>query len=284
MGYNQHQSFYLRYRWLGKGLRALQKDPRFFFRNDAFEKIGLGKNMVQSLRHWLIAVQAAKLVGKGKNRLMEFTHFGEWLLKNDPALKYFDTVAMLHYNIVTKEEPSSSWYWYFNVFTENITDKETLFNELKKWVNKKETRNVSENSIRRDVDTFLRMYSSEDEYEDPEEVLTSPFSKLQLIRVRNDILYKNPIQIPNNNILFIKYALCKFSEEEERYEISLEEILNERKLLGKVYNMNSVDIINALTMLENDLYYKIEFTKTNNLDIVKLPRIKVNEFLEKHMI
>jgi len=84
--------------------------------------------------------------------------------------------------------------------------------------------------------------------------------------------------------LFIKYALCKFSEEEERYEISLEEILNERKLLGKVYNMNSVDIINALTMLENDLYYKIEFTKTNNLDIVKLPRIKVNEFLEKHMI
>src|SRR5690606_24017895 len=105
-----------------------------------------------------------------------------------------------------------------------------------------------------------------------------------LIRVRNDILYKNPIQIPNNNILFIKYALCKFSEEEERYEISLEEILNERKLLGKVYNMNSVDIINALTMLENDLYYKIEFTKTNNLDIVKLPRIKVNEFLEKHMI
>lgn len=283
LGYNQHQSFYIRDRWIGKGLRALKNDPKFFFRKDAFEKVGLGKNMVQSLQHWLIAIQAAESVGIGKNRVLEFTSFGEWLLKNDPALKYFDTIAMLHYNIVSREEPSTTWYWYFNEFPDEFTNKETLFNELKKWVDQREPRKVSENSIRRDVDTLLRMYASEKELEDPEEVLISPLSKLQLIIERNETWLKNSISIPNNNILFIKYALCKYSEEEERYEISVDELLNEKKLLGKVYNMNTQDIIKALTMLENDFYYKIEFTRTNNLDIVKLPKITVNELLEKHM-
>ena len=282
MGYNQHQSFFLRDRWLGKGLRALEKDPRFFFRKDAFEKIGLGKNMVQSLQHWLIAVNAAVSVGTGKNRVLEFTYFGEWLLNNDPALKYFDTIAMLHYNIVSQDEPSTSWYWYFNEFPNEMSDKETLFNELNEWVKQRETRKVSENSIRRDVDCLLRMYASEEETEDPEEIITSPFAKLKLIVERNETWFKNEINIPNNNLLFIKYALCKYSEDNDRYEISLEDILNEKKLLGKVYNMNSSQVIDALTMLENDYYYKVEFTRTNNLDIVQLPKMSIVDLLENH--
>lgn len=283
MGYNQHQSFFLRDRWLGKGLRALQNDPRFFFRKDAFEKIGLGKNMVQSLQHWLIAVDAAESVGTGKDRILEFTSLGKWLLKNDPALKYFDTVAMLHYNIVSREEPSTTWYWYFNQFPDDITDKEDLFNELNEWVKQRDNRKVSENSIRRDVDCMLRMYASEEDPDDPEEIIASPFAKLKLISERNGTCFKGGINIPNNNLLFIKYALCKYSEEENRFEISLEDILNEEKLLGKVFNMKSSGVINALTRLENDFNYKIEFTRTNNLDIVHLPKVTVDELLENYM-
>src|SRR5690625_5190949 len=152
MGYNQHQSFYLRDRWLGKGLRALQENERFFFLDDAFERLGLGKNMVQSLRHWLLATDCAIIDGVGKNRIMKLTSFGKWLLENDPALKYMDTIAILHYNIVSEVEPSSSWYWYFNLNNEIISDKEDLFIRLSQWVQERETRVVSENSIQRDVD------------------------------------------------------------------------------------------------------------------------------------
>lgn len=283
MGYNQHQSFFLRDRWLGKGLRALQSDPRFFFEKDAFERIGLGKNMVQSLQHWLIAVEAAESEGIGKDRILKFTPFGKWLLKNDPALKYFDTVAMLHYNITSEEEPSSTWYWYFNEYSEDITDRDNMFNHLNEWVKQRETRAVSENSIRRDVDCILRMYASEEDPEDPEEIITSPFARLQLIRERNEFWHKNEINIPDNNLLFIKYALCKYSEEENQFEISLEDIVNKEKLLGRVFNMSLAKIIKALTRLEGDFYYKIEFTRTNNLDIVHLPKITVNELLDNHM-
>lgn len=282
MGYNQHQSFYLRDRWLGKGLRALKNDPKFFFRKDSFEKIGLGKNMVQSLQHWLIAVDAAKSVGIGKNRVLEITSFGHWLIKNDLALKYFDTIAMLHYNIVSREEPSSAWYWYFNEFTDEITDKDNMFNKLNDWVKQRETRKVSENSIRRDVDCILKMYTAEKEPDDPEETISSPFSKLHLIQERNEFWYKSEINTPNDNILFIKYALCKYSEDQNIYAISLDDIVHEKKLLGKVFNMTSLEIIDALIRLENDHFYRIEFTRTNNLDTVKLPKISVNEFLANH--
>lgn len=282
LGYNQHQSFFIRERWIGKGLRALEKNPRFFFEKDAFEKIGLGKNMVQSLQHWLTSTEAAISEGTGKERVLKFTAFGEWLLKNDPALKYFDTVAMLHYNIASNEEPSSTWYWYFNEFNEELTDKEGMFNQLFEWITQRENRTVSENSIRRDIDCVLKMYSSMESPEDPEETIVSPFARLKLIQERNEIWRKQTINIENDNLLFIKYALCKYSETEEQYELSLEDIINKEKLLGKVFNMDSAEIIRALTSLENDFYYRIKFTRTNNLDIVHLPKVTLKELLDNH--
>lgn len=267
---------------MGKGLRALKKNPRFFFEKDAFEEIGLGKNMVQSLQHWLISTESAVSKGKGKDRILEFTHFGNWLLKYDPALKYFDTVAMLHYNIVSSEEPSTTWYWYFNEFTENLTDKDLMFSQLFEWITQREKREVSENSIRRDIDCILRMYASEERPEDPEEIIVSPFSRLKLIQERTETWQKQPINISDDNLLFVKYALCKYSENENQYELALQDIINKEKLLGKVFNMDSTDIIKVLTKLENDFFYKIKFTRTNNLDVVQLPKVTLKDLLDNH--
>lgn len=279
MGYNQHQSFYLRDRWLGKGLRAINKDPRFFYQDDAFEKLGLGKNMVQSLRHWLIATGCAYNDGVGKKRKMILTPFGNWVLENDPALKYADTVAMIHYNIVYKDEPSSSWFWYFNINNESMSDKENLFIRLDEWVQEKESRVVSKNSIKRDVDVLLKMYSKGEELEDPEEVISSPFSRLNLIVEKEEMWKKNEVTMPENSLLFIKYALCKYSNEKKRYELSVEEILNDSSLIGRVYNMKSSTVLNKLIQLENSKIYKINFTRTNNLDYIILPKITEEELL-----
>ncbi len=267
---------------MGKGLRKLVEDPKFFFESDAFEKLGLGKNMVQSLQHWLVSTEVAEINGVGKERTLNLTSFGKWLLDNDPALKHFDTVAILHYNIASRDEPSTTWYWYFNHFTETIADKEEIFEQLNSWVQERETRNVAENSIRRDVDCMIRMYTTAEEPDDPEEVLLSPFSKLRLIKDKKGTAYKNEIRIPNNNLLFIKYALCKYSEDFGQFEVSLEEIINKNRLLGKIYNMGSSSIVRALSSLENDFYYKINFTRTNNLDMVILPKVTVKELLDNH--
>lgn len=269
---------------MGKGLRALYNDNKFFFQEDAFEKLGLGKNMVQSLRHWLIATNAAEIKGVGKERRIELTSFGEWLLEFDPALKYFDTLAIIHYNIVSDIEPSSSWYWYFNLYNETISDKETIFIRLNEWIQEREARIVSENSIKRDVDILLNMYSHGEELDDPEEVIFSPLAKLALIKENNTVWIKNEVFIPRNNLFFIKYALCKYSNKYNQFELGLNEVINEKELLGKVFNMKSSTIIESLVKLENDYDYRIEFTRTNNLDYIKLPQISIDELLDRHKI
>lgn len=263
-------------------MRALESDPKFFFRNDAFEKVGLGKNMVQSLRHWLITIEAVHQSGIGKDRTLNFTSFGKWLLKNDPSLKYMDTLAMIHYNITYSSEPSSTWYWFFNVFNETAMNKESVFNELKKWVEKRETRKVSPNSVQRDVDCLLSMYEASDEPEDPEETIFSPFSKLKLLIFDDGVWIKNKIDNISDNPLFIKYALCKYSNVNDQYEISLNEILNGPKLLGKIYHMDSNDVLDVLHQLEKDPLYTIRFTRTNNLDTIRLPYITEEELLKIH--
>ncbi|MHA6260033.1 DUF4007 family protein [Sporosarcina sp. CAU 1771] len=280
MGYNQHQSFFLRDRWLGKGLREIKKDPHFFFSNEAFEKIGLGKNMVQSLRHWLVAVEVVEPVGAGKNRVHEYKPLGEWILKNDPAIKHFETAALLHYSIVSKIEPSTTWFWYFNLFTETMASREDLFSELSPWIQDRETRVISENSIKRDIDCLIRMYTAVGDDKDPEEVTSSPLSKLGILREQNGVVHKIEPIIPKGSLLFVKYILLKYSEDNQQYEISLEDIIHREGLLGKAFNLSRGTIVSLLMELVDNEDFPLRFTRTNNLDMVSIPTIKPDEFLE----
>ena len=82
--FSGHQTFSFRYSWLPKGVLAVKEDPEIFFREDALVKLGVGKNMVDSIRFWcealgLITVSAKerradllplgeRLFGKGKSK------------------------------------------------------------------------------------------------------------------------------------------------------------------------------------------------------------------------
>ena len=50
-----HETFTLRYGWLKKAVDAVHEDPIVFTRDDALVRLGVGKNMVRSIRHWGLA-------------------------------------------------------------------------------------------------------------------------------------------------------------------------------------------------------------------------------------
>ena len=87
----RHETFGLRYSWLPKGFRAFKHDKgaSAFIDDYATVRLGVGKNMVNSIFYWL---QAADVVGKAtvtKNANAFFvTSFGEELLGHfDPYLE-----------------------------------------------------------------------------------------------------------------------------------------------------------------------------------------------------
>ena len=50
-----HETFPFRYTWLRKAIDLVTADPEAFGREDAMVHLGVGKNMVRSMRHWAMA-------------------------------------------------------------------------------------------------------------------------------------------------------------------------------------------------------------------------------------
>lgn len=278
MGYNQHQSFYLRDRWLGKAIRSIETNPSFFFEKDAFEKIGLGKNMVQSLRHW---IKAIGIVDEDRiKKVHTLTPLGKLIKKYDITLKYVATAAILHYEITKQDEPSTAWYWFFNELKDTQISREDLLVTFQSWVQSRETRVVSENSLKRDVDTLIRMYTAGEDNEDPEEVTLSPLANLQVMTEKNGIVYKEEAIIPKQDEIFLMYVLLDYSQRKEQYVLNIDDLLQETGLFGNIYNWSRANILRMLNDWTYEEEFKIVFTRTNNLDVIRLPEVNPIDFLE----
>ncbi|MGB3507947.1 MAG: DUF4007 family protein [Microcoleaceae cyanobacterium] len=48
----RHETFHQRFGWLKKGFDAAQNNPEVFLKEDATVHLGVGKNMVRSIRYW----------------------------------------------------------------------------------------------------------------------------------------------------------------------------------------------------------------------------------------
>lgn len=279
MGYNQHQSFYLRDRWLSKAIRGIDSNPSFFFEKDAFEKVGLGKNMVQSLRHW---IKATKVVDEfSREKIHTYTKLGLEIKRFDPLIVYFGTTAILHYNITSNIEPSTAWYWFFNIYEETVSSKESIFEEFQRWVQRKENRAVSSNSLKRDIECLIKMYTFGVNVEDPEEVTSSPFYKLGLLEEKNGVIYKKELSIPDEHREFLLFILISYCHEKGIFELSLNDILNKEGLFGKTFNLSRSSVVKLLVEFTNHPRHPIIFTRTNNLDMVQVQKIDPIKFIRE---
>ena len=74
VSFGRHESFPLRYGWLTKGLTALLDDSKVFEQEDATVTLGVGKNMVASIRYWL---QASQIVRRNKENVLGLTPVGK---------------------------------------------------------------------------------------------------------------------------------------------------------------------------------------------------------------
>lgn len=279
MGYSQHQSFYLRDRWLSKAIKNIESNNSFFFEKDAFEKVGLGKNMVQSLKHWIIATSLFEEVKEGSIKVHQITKLGTFISNKDIAIKYINTAGLLHYSLATNLDVSTTWYWFFNIYNETVFTREEVLNELRNWVQNNEKRVVSENSLKRDIDCLIKLYTAGGSNSDPEEVILSPLYKLHLLEERNGTIYKREPNFNKENLLLVGYTLLKYKEKYAISSISLDDMVHKEELLGKVFNLKRSSIVSLISEWTEHPEFPATFTRTNNLDMLRLPEISPYAFI-----
>lgn len=156
VSYSGHETFPFRYGWLKKGLDALHKDPNVFSAHDATTVLGVGKNMVRSIKHWLLASGLVEDAGGSTVA----TWLGEGLFGKsgyDPYLEDISTLWLVHYMLCRAPGRSQSWYWVFNHHTNQEFSKDMLVENLLSSTGPTASR-ANQNTLRRDIDCLLGCY------------------------------------------------------------------------------------------------------------------------------
>ena len=127
MYFAKHETFHIRDGWLTKGLHILQENPRIFLDDAAPEKLGMGKNMVRSLRFWMQATGLAKEARNGSLVVQQPTLLGKLIRDCDPYLELEASLWLIHYNLVCSRGFATAWYFFFNHFIPSKFTREDLF-------------------------------------------------------------------------------------------------------------------------------------------------------------
>lgn len=118
MKFRAHETFFIRKGWLSKGMKSVRQTEGNVFidkENNPMDVLGIGSNMVKSLRYWLLAVGLTEEKPSGK-RTQSFTPLGDLVYENDRYLEEEGTLQLLHYRLSSNEENATSWYYFFNEF------------------------------------------------------------------------------------------------------------------------------------------------------------------------
>ncbi len=161
--FSGHQAFPFRYTWLKKGVDAVRGKPTIFADDDATITLGVGKNMVRSIHHWCQATRLIEGDGVDPNNRRRFipTDLGDRIFANDGFDPYLEDVAtlwLIHWQLATNASRATTWFWAFSIFGQNEFRRRKFTSELIDWAGKFTRNRISENSIKRDVDCFLRTY------------------------------------------------------------------------------------------------------------------------------
>lgn len=270
-----HESFYLRKGWLQKGAKNIIKNNRIF--NDkgsnACDVLGIGVNMVKSLKYWLIATGVAAERTEMNKKVMGLTDLGELINIYDKFYEEIGTNMIIHYKLATNADDATAWYWLFNEYDANVIDKEQFVHEFGQYVkyNKKENETVveSEKIYSDEFNCIIKTYISSDKEDDPEETKICPLSELGLLSL-DDVKkkeYRKTSPILDDIHPLVAYAIiCDMFSGKRQIKIS--EICNEKCSFGKVFNMSRTSVILVLDKIAKLGYIKLN--RTAGLDVINI--------------
>ena len=118
----RHETFHPRYGWFRKAYASAAKDPSVFSRRDAPVVIGVGKNMVRSIRFWGLAAKLVAVDPKAPNPRSPGivpTRVGHGLFGKagwDPFMEDPGTLWLLHWLLLAPRSWLPVWWLAFNDF------------------------------------------------------------------------------------------------------------------------------------------------------------------------
>ncbi len=275
MKFRAHDTFFIRKGWLSKGMRCVARKPDVFVAHDEnpMDVLGIGANMVKALRYWLQAVGLTSEPSKGK-RVQSFTDLGKLIYEHDTYIEELGTLYLLQYSLASKKEDATAWYFFFNEFSMSEFSREDFVAALQKYIkmNDAETE-YAIRSLNDDfqciINTYLPRYKSNPSRVSPENNIDCPFGELGLVDTLNKRKKTYKKSIPASDTLNPYVILAVIADNAKgRREISLNELLTAPYNIGKVFNLDSITMLDVLYKIEK--LGQIKINRTAGLDVITL--------------
>ena len=285
MKFRAHDTFFIRKGWLNKGLSQVRRDSSVFISKaqNPMDVFGIGNNMVKALRYWMQVTGLTKEPEKGK-RVQEFTDFGRLVFENDRYIDETGTLLLLQYELASNKDEATAWYFFFNEFTFNEFTREDFVRELQNFIQMNNEDEVATRSLEDDFACILNTYQSRSKTGatiSPENNIDCPLGELNLIDVldKKRKIYRKAI--PSKELFdpwIIMAVISKWSEKHGNIkEVSLNDLLSSPCNIGKIFNLDTITMLDILYKTEK--LGRIKINRTAGLDVVVLNDIPTYEEL-----
>ena len=270
-----HEKFVFRHGWLKKGVDGVKENPLIFTNDEALVMLGVGKNMVRSIRHWCLATGLVEeMDGVGLARPLQATQLAVKLLDNhgwDPYLEDIGSLWLLHWKLSTNLTRGFVWHLLFSKFLETEFTKRQLANYLGSQFEHNDV-HTTPGTIDREIDACLRTYVPAVRTKlgaIAEETLDCPLAELDIIWfIPSDNIYRfnigPKISLP---LGVFGYALLSFlsSTAENRRTVAIDECLYQEGSPGQIFKLDENSIVEYLESLEEATQGKIRLEETAGL-------------------
>lgn len=251
--FSGHETFPLRQMWLKKAIdhaaraKSLNKKP--FSEESAIAELGVGKNMVASIRHWSVACNVLN-ESSLEPELLGSTLFAEG--GKDPYAEDISTIWLIHWQLAGIAKRSTTWYWLFNRVTSPTFKREDLIKPITEYAGQRLAKPLSPTSLKRDIEVCIRGYVAQSGSDSPEDAAEPMLAELDLITEVDKNIYafrRGPKSTLADEIF--AYALVDFwsRHSPDLPTLSFEAIAYGEGSPGRVFKMDEDSIAERLFKL-----------------------------------
>ena len=285
--FSGHDTFPFRYAWLTKIVHYLErgnvKKIKEFEKNklNTMVDFGVGLNMVKSIRHW-------SMMTKVCDKDFKLTDFGKLIFSSknslDPYLEKSETLWLLHW-MLASDQQLTTWFYIFNYHQSITINREHLLNDILSVGKFSKWRGISPNTIKRDIDCFLRTYTiSHRKGEVTEDSIECPLAELGLIKAtyaKNEFeIQRGPKSTLSDKIF--EFALSDYWSKQKNQIVTFEKLMYDYGSPGKVFQLDEKSLDFYLEKLEASARGSFQFDKGAGglRQITKVKNVSTNQLIK----
>lgn len=256
--FSGHQTFVIRYGWIEKGFRFTKAGLNFNNEN-AIVDLGVGKNMVESIRYWSEMMGTIESSAPSAFAMQLLDEEKGW----DPYLEDNNSYWLLHWKLNTNPEYMHSGMVLFSHLRKPEFSKRDVADAALRILESHDKKSPADSILGKDIDCYLRLYAGirRQNPKQKEELIGSPLQELNLIQLINDSdLYCFNIGLkPNLAPEIIGFAIWDYMRDLNKIAITINEALYREYSPGQIFMLDENSLVDAVEQLSNDPKWSSHF-------------------------